>query len=211
MRYDDYVEILAETFYCGNIIEVRPLPDQSFSTDMLIECSKQMRYDHPIGTVFRIKVKHKQPKDSSFKPHLYSSYRWSYEVIPKNENKQKPLEVTKKTTIVNNELPSLFQEGQSISVALNKYERNKSAREAAIKFHGTTCKVCSIDFGVKYGELGSGFIHVHHIVPLSSISKNYQINPEKDLIPVCPNCHAMLHKREPPFSAIELKKMISQK
>lgn len=51
-----------------------------------------------------------------------------------------------------------------------------------------------MDFKKTYGELGNGFIHVHHIVPLSNIGKDYQVDYEKDLIPVCPNCHAMLHK-----------------
>ena len=51
-----------------------------------------------------------------------------------------------------------------------------------------------MDFENMYGELGKGFIHVHHIVPISMIGKEYKIDPIKDLVPVCPNCHAMLHR-----------------
>lgn len=51
-----------------------------------------------------------------------------------------------------------------------------------------------MDFEKQYGELGKGFIHVHHIVPISTIGGNYRIDYEKDLVPVCPNCHAMLHR-----------------
>ena len=51
-----------------------------------------------------------------------------------------------------------------------------------------------MDFEETYGELGRGFIHVHHLVPISSIGKTYQIDPINDLAPVCPNCHAMLHR-----------------
>jgi 5-methylcytosine-specific restriction protein A len=51
-----------------------------------------------------------------------------------------------------------------------------------------------MNFEEKYGEIGRNFIHVHHIVPISTIGQEYQIDPEKDLVPVCPNCHAMLHK-----------------
>lgn len=51
-----------------------------------------------------------------------------------------------------------------------------------------------MDFEKMYGEIGRGFIHVHHIVPISTIGEEYKIDPIKDLVPVCPNCHAMLHK-----------------
>jgi 5-methylcytosine-specific restriction protein A len=51
-----------------------------------------------------------------------------------------------------------------------------------------------MDFEKMYGEIGHGFIHVHHIIPISTIGEEYKIDPIKDLVPVCPNCHAMLHK-----------------
>ena len=89
---------------------------------------------------------------------------------------------------------STLPEGAVMQVTINKYERNRSARERCIAAKGCKCTVCGIDFGQVYGEVGQGFIHVHHIVPLASIGKSYQLNPEKDLVPVCPNCHAMLHR-----------------
>lgn len=58
-----------------------------------------------------------------------------------------------------------------------------------------------------YGEIGRGFIHVHHKVPLSSIGKEYELDPIKDLVPVCPNCHAMLHRKEPPYDVNDLKEL----
>ncbi len=89
---------------------------------------------------------------------------------------------------------STLPEGAVMQVTINKYERNRSARERCIAAHGCRCSVCGIDFEQVYGEVGKGFIHVHHIVPLASIGKSYRLNPEKDLVPVCPNCHAMLHR-----------------
>lgn len=85
-------------------------------------------------------------------------------------------------------------EGALQSVLVNKYERNILARRACLTKHGYSCSVCGINFEEKYGEIGRNFIHVHHIVPISTIGQEYQIDPEKDLVPVCPNCHAMLHK-----------------
>lgn len=86
-------------------------------------------------------------------------------------------------------------EGASKRVNVNVYERNSEARRICIKKHGCKCTVCGIDFEETYGELGKGFIHIHHIVPLHEIKKDYVVNGEKDLIPVCPNCHAMLHRK----------------
>jgi predicted HNH restriction endonuclease len=71
--------------------------------------------------------------------------------------------------------------------------------------------VCGFSFGAIYGELGTGFIHVHHLVPLALIKQGYEVDPIKDLRPVCPNCHAMLHKRTPPFSINELASALKTK
>jgi 5-methylcytosine-specific restriction protein A len=89
-----------------------------------------------------------------------------------------------------------FSEGQVLSVAVNKYERNPEARAACIALKGCRCSICGFDFEKVYGPLGHNFIHVHHIVPLNQIGKNYVVDPAKDLIPVCPNCHAMLHHKK---------------
>lgn len=93
------------------------------------------------------------------------------------------------------DIPDNCSEGAKSTVVVNKYERSSIARLKCIEKHGYRCKVCGLDFEEKYGELGKGFIHVHHIVPIATIGERYILNPEKDLIPVCPNCHAMLHRR----------------
>lgn len=96
-------------------------------------------------------------------------------------------------------------------IKVNKYERDPDARKACIKHYGQRCQVCGFDFEEKYGTIGDGFIHVHHVVPISSIGKQYKVEPVKDMRPVCPNCHAMLHKRNPPFTLEELKLIIVDK
>ena len=99
-------------------------------------------------------------------------------------------------------------EGIKRTVTINAYERNPKARQLCIEYWGLSCSVCKIDFEKFYGEIGKGFIHVHHLVPVSQIGKSYQIDPVKDLRPVCPNCHSMLHKQNPPLTIEEVKKMI---
>jgi len=105
---------------------------------------------------------------------------------------------------------SYLTEGIKRTVVVNSYERNPKARELSIKEYGFSCSVCGMNFENIYGEIGKNFIHVHHIFPISKIKKSYIINPIDDLRPICPNCHAMLHKRNPPFSINELKKIIGR-
>lgn len=91
------------------------------------------------------------------------------------------------------DVPSNCYEGAKYSVVVNKYERSSIARMKCIKKYGCKCIVCGMDFEQKYGEIGKGFIHIHHVVPIAKIGKEYKVDYEKDLVPVCPNCHAMLH------------------
>ena len=94
------------------------------------------------------------------------------------------------------EIPSDCYEGVKYSINVNRYERSSVARNKCIEKKGCKCIVCGMDFEEMYGEIGKGFIHIHHVVPISTINKNYRVNYEKDLVPVCPNCHAMLHYGE---------------
>ena len=97
-------------------------------------------------------------------------------------------------------------EGTKLSVLVNKYERNPKARRECIARWGTRCKVCECDFVERYGEIGENFIHVHHIIPLSQIGATYIIDPINHLVPVCPNCHAMIHKGRPePYTIDQIK------
>ncbi|MBP8257217.1 MAG: HNH endonuclease [Opitutaceae bacterium] len=101
--------------------------------------------------------------------------------------------------------PEKYYEGAVKTVAVNVYERNPAARAKCIEAHGFHCSVCNFEFEKTYGSLGAGFIHVHHLTPLAAVMATYLVDPVKDLRPICPNCHAMIHKRSPPFSIEELK------
>jgi len=106
------------------------------------------------------------------------------------------------------ENPKDFYEGASKAITVNAYERSPQARKSCIEHYGARCIICGIDFQEKYGDIGKGFIHVHHIKPLGEIGATYKVNPLTDLCPVCPNCHAMIHMRKPPYSISELKSML---
>ncbi len=99
-------------------------------------------------------------------------------------------------------------EGAVRQITSSKYERNPQARKICIETYGTKCFVCGFDFEKTYGEIGKNFIHVHHLKQVASIKKEYEINPIKDLRPVCPNCHAMIHRKKIPLTIEELRKKI---
>lgn len=104
--------------------------------------------------------------------------------------------------------PQIIYEGSKRTINVNIYERNPKARQICISHYGAICNICNFNFIDQYGEIGEGFIHVHHLTPLSEINENYQINPLEDLLPVCPNCHAMIHRRTPPLTIDEIKSII---
>ena len=102
-------------------------------------------------------------------------------------------------------------EGALIRVMVNKYERDPVNREICISLNGCYCHSCGFDFEEEYGALGLGFVHVHHKTPVSQLGKDYIINPLEDLVPVCPNCHAMIHKTDPPLTIDQLKDLIKKR
>lgn len=103
-----------------------------------------------------------------------------------------------------------FVEGAAVQVLQTRYERNVYARKACLSYYGYTCSVCGLNFEKTYGDIGYQFIHVHHLTQVSEIKQEYRVNPVQDLRPVCPNCHAMLHRRTPPFTIEELRNKLQQ-
>ena len=106
---------------------------------------------------------------------------------------------------------STYSEGSVTHILVNRYERDAKAREACIAHYGVKCDLCGFVFGDFYGDIALGFIHVHHIRPISTLGPNYNVNPIEDLRPVCPNCHAILHRRHPAYSLQEVRQSIRAK
>lgn len=88
---------------------------------------------------------------------------------------------------------TIHVEGSVRRVEVNRYERDPNARAACIATYGTACTICGVSFGASYGAEAEGYIHVHHLRPLATIGSEYVVDPVRDMRPVCPNCHAVLH------------------
>jgi hypothetical protein len=101
-------------------------------------------------------------------------------------------------------------EGASVQITVNAFERNQIARQLCIEAHGSVCCICGFDFGLVYGLEANGYIHVHHLLPLSEIRSDYIVDPVADLRPVCPNCHAFLHMGERCRTIQEVQQLLAQ-
>lgn len=119
--------------------------------------------------------------------------------VPPNENYPDDIRDGKK-----------YSEGAKKRITVNAYERDPKAREACLKRHGYRCAVCAMSFHEVYGDIGKHFIHVHHKKPLAARRTDYIVSPTIDLVPVCPNCHAMLHTSSPPLGVVELKEKMQR-
>jgi 5-methylcytosine-specific restriction enzyme A len=103
----------------------------------------------------------------------------------------------------------VFPEGALSRVEVNRYERDPRARKACLDHHGYRCAVCQFSFEERYGSLGRNYIHVHHTLELSRVPPGYRVDPVTDLVPLCPNCHAMIHRGTgPAFTVDELKRQL---
>ncbi len=134
---------------------------------------------------------------------ISADYRYSYSLV------YRPIADTdSEAERLPNELPPRrYPEGAAKTISVNAYERSSAARDSCIEHYGLHCAVCGMNFEQVYGERGAGFIHVHHLKSLSKVNRTYRVDPIEDLRPVCPNCHAMLHRSDPPCSIEELKEI----
>ena len=103
--------------------------------------------------------------------------------------------------------PSYLTEGSAYRITVNTYERSSRARKLCLEHHGYACACCDMTFESTYGTEFAKIIHVHHLTPLSVVDATYVIDPLADLIPVCPNCHAAVHSKNPPYSIGEIRRL----
>ena len=100
------------------------------------------------------------------------------------------------------------EEGRRYSIEVNKYERSRVNRAIALEVHGFSCFGCKNRMTDLYGPIGEGVIHVHHLEPVSMMEGPRVLNPALDLVPLCPNCHSIAHRRKPPLNISELEEII---
>ena len=135
----------------------------------------------------------------------------AFEIVNKNKDTDKQIELfDENTTVI---------EGAEAVVKTKVYKRSSKLREKAIQFYTVDdrikCHACCFDFEEFYGEYGKNFIEIHHQKPVfqfdgDDLEKTIE-EALKNVIPVCSNCHRMIHrKREKLLSLDELKAYIQK-
>jgi hypothetical protein len=103
-----------------------------------------------------------------------------------------------------------YVEGAVLQVLVNRFERDPSARATCVARHGTRCAACGLSLADAYGPSAAGLIHVHHLLPLSEVGSRHKVDPVRDLRPICPNCHAVVHSTRPAFSVEEVAALVAK-
>mgnify|MGYP002784155738 CR=1 FL=1 len=193
-------------FVCGRIEEIVVIPAKIIS-DLLSDVGPSKAGEHKVhiyesSSTYKILVTGKPRVD-------VSSYLNNFGLLTANPDDlgivSDPDQVLFPEEII--EAKKIY-EGAVRQILINAYERDPEARKRCIAHYGSRCIICAFDFGIIYGKHGDGYIQVHHLRALSEIGKAYEVDPISDLRPVCPNCHAMIHRRVPAHSIDEVKTML---
>ena len=152
-------------------------------------------------------------EENAFSPVTSHHDKWWLVVSYRRNNAEKASE-EKFADMLVSFLLSIFpyhtdaeEEGSPVGEYLTLYERSRVNRAICLAFYGYNCRACGINLKEQYGDVAHQFIHVHHV---NMISQNgpTKPNPIEDMVPLCPNCHGIAHRRNPPYSVDEIRNMI---
>ena len=96
--------------------------------------------------------------------------------------------------LVNDEAWKLT-EGIIHQVHITRHERNYKLYQLCLLYHGYVCQVCGIDFEKVHGEPSKHFIEMHLLNPIADTDGEHVLDLVNGLIPLCSNCHSMIHRK----------------
>ncbi len=138
---------------------------------------------------------------------------------PSDSNNTSPATKEARTTQqirpISEDEESRFPEGAELYRLHRQRERDATlavrAKQKRLSQVGyLSCDVCEFDFEKAYGDLGAGFIEMHHTIPVSQLTGNARTRIT-DLALVCSNCHRMLHRGPRLLSIDELRLLRTQR
>lgn len=88
-----------------------------------------------------------------------------------------------------------------------KTKRNRRIVAEAKDRYEAICEACGDNLQIKYDEYGKNYIQFHHREPLSSYPEG-KLNSYKDLAPLCPNCHVIIHRTKPIMSVKDFREKV---
>lgn len=127
-------------------------------------------------------------------PGLYAALSTVVAVLPETQATSEDLKPEKA-------IASDFAEGERQKRETNFFKRNPKLRHEAIRRHGSICIACQFNFEKRYGEAGKGYIEIHHLNPFAERSDAISGKPirtkAEDVVPLCANCHRVVHRTRP--------------
>jgi hypothetical protein len=199
-----------------NLIQEKYYRDDTFTLDQAYELAEApLEEIYPKNKHIRDQIRRllQKLRDDSF---LDFVDRGLYRVVGNRARLRPPMASYRPVEMLSEEIEDSeleeteLVEGGVSKITINTYERNPKARAECIEKYGCQCSICGFDYEKHYGQFGKGYIPVHHLVPLSTLTKLYVVNPVTDLIPACANCHAIIHRKRPPFTPDEVKEMLTK-
>jgi 5-methylcytosine-specific restriction protein A len=164
--------------------------NEEFSSDDIVAASS--RIDHLTFSNRKVTIKRPVIPEDEFQ-HLKELLVDSVSAYQLHKRLKTSISQIKRD-VDSQEFEDEFFEGRKKKRYSSFYERNPRLRLAAIRHHGTKCKICGFDFQEMYGQRGNGFIEAHHLIPVSQLRKVRKVNPRKEMTVVCSNCHRMIHR-----------------
>lgn len=178
---------IREDFHC--------LFDNVYSIEELISISSKLKNDEEILAAFQGHISSKAIDTYiRFYASKYNIDLKTINVTNKN-NKQVSLEEE-----------NIQVEGRLTEVRILRHQRNRIARQKCLEASNYTCYVCGFNFEKTYGEIGKGFMEVHHKTPLSEYDEEHEI-PQSELCALCSNCHSMVHRNKEVLDVDELRRI----
>jgi hypothetical protein len=107
------------------------------------------------------------------------------------------------------EVAKRFVEGKVVDVLMQRRERDPAARAACVAEYGFVCFACGVNLKQRYVGLQVEVVHVHHEEPLSLAAGEREFDPVATMKPLCPNCHCVVHSRNPPYTIAEVRGMVT--
>lgn len=187
--YHNHGGVAKKNLYGHGFINVLKLEDQAFKEDVIVSFRRWAKQVNG----FPIEEKFNQDRLS----------KMAFELLVHKEIVEQFAEADTKSA----DKQASFDEGFSKQIVREIKSRSISLVQLAKRHYGSTCSICNFNFGETYGELGEGFIEMHHLKP---IHEGERVSAVEDLRPVCSNCHRMLHRGGEILSIEELKEKIEQ-
>lgn len=146
--------------------------------------------------------------DNQREPRFTEALKWYRLFIKSTKEQDDPISLAPEEPITEKQptrensstkIRTIFSEGElEESLPKEVRERNMALRRACISYFKSIhngeliCECCGFNYSKAY-KIEDEYIEIHHRFPISQTEGEHLVNAETDLVPLCANCHRMIH------------------